>query len=266
VIHRVLTLSAALLLVVLPFDSARSGLAQGKQDDVSKSLSVVLDVKSPLADREAAVKALGKSKAGAQALIELVDKATMPPELKATAAFAVAACPDAETKSKGEQKLPLPKSKDGKALPPISDLVDRKGDAKAGAAVFRNNNGGPNCIGCHQIGEEGKQVGPPLTTIGNKLSREQFFEAILTPSASILMSFELWIVRTKDGDIKTGIKAEDTDDHITLKDNNGEYIDIPTDKIAEKKQSALSMMPEDITKTMTVQDLVNVVEYLSQQR
>jgi putative heme-binding domain-containing protein len=141
-----------------------------------------------------------------------------------------------------------------------------KGDAKAGAAVFRNNSGGPNCIGCHQIGDEGRQVGPPLTTIANKLSREQFFESILTPSAAILMSFELWIVRLKDGDIKTGIKTEENDDHVTLKDNNGEYVDIPLSKIAEQKQSALSMMPDDITKTMSVQDLVNVVEYLSQQK
>jgi putative heme-binding domain-containing protein len=253
VIYRVLTLVAALILC-------------SPQDDVTKTLAVVLDVKSPLADREAAVKALGKSKAGAQALIQLVEKAVMPAELKATAAFAVASCPDADTRAKGELTLPRPKSKDGSALPPISELVERKGDPKAGAAVFRNNNGGPNCIGCHQIGDEGRQVGPPLTTIGNKLSREQFFEAILTPSASILMSFELWIVKTKDGDVKTGIKTEDTDDHITLKDNNGEYIDIPTDKIAEKKQSALSMMPEDITKSMTVKDLVDVVEYLMQQR
>ncbi|HLY08084.1 MAG TPA: hypothetical protein VKW04_02145 [Planctomycetota bacterium] len=251
--HRVLTLAAALLLASV-------------QDDVAKSLGVVLDVKSPLAEREAAVKALGKSRAGAQALIDLVDKSTMPAELKATAAFAVASCPDADTRSKGEQKLPLPKSKDGKPLPPIAELVDRKGDAKAGALVFRNNNGGPNCIGCHQIGDEGKQVGPPLTTVGTKLSREQFFEAILTPSASILMSFELWIVKTKDGDIKSGIKTEDTDDHLTLKDSNGDYIDIPTDKIAEKKQSALSMMPEDITKAMSVKDLVDVVEYLMQQK
>ncbi|HLY74809.1 MAG TPA: c-type cytochrome [Planctomycetota bacterium] len=251
--HRVLSLFAALVLSCL-------------QDDVAKSVGTVLDVKAPLADREAAIKALGKSRAGGQALLALVEKNTMPPELKATAAFAVAACPDADVRAKGEQKLPRPKSKDGSVLPPISELVEKKGDPKAGAAVFRNNNGGPNCIGCHQIGDEGRQVGPPLTTIGTKLSREQFYEAILTPSASILMSFELWIVKTKDGDIKAGIKAEENDDHITLKDNNGEYIDIATEKIAEKKQSALSMMPEDITKTMSVKDLVDVVEYLMQQK
>lgn len=252
--HRVLILAAAALLLA------------ASQDDVSKTVSLLQDVKTPLPEREAAVKLLGRSKPGGLALLELVDKKTLPPELRATASFALAASPYAEVRTKGEARLPRPKSKDGTALPPISELVERKGDAKAGALVFRNNNGGPNCIGCHQIGDEGRQVGPPLTTIGNKLSREQFFEAILTPSAAILMSFELWIVRTKDGDVKTGIKAEENDDHITLKDSNGEYIDIPLDKIAEKKQSALSMMPDDITKSMTIQDLLDVVEYLQQQK
>jgi len=236
------------------------------QDDVAKQLAVVQDVKAALAEREAAVKSLARSKPGGLALLDLAARKTLPPELRATASFAVAASTDADVRTKGEEFLPRPKSKDGKALPPIAELVEMKGDAKAGAAVFRNNSGGPNCIGCHQIGDEGRQVGPPLTTIANKLSREQFFESILTPSAAILMSFELWIVRLKDGDIKTGIKTEENDDHVTLKDNNGEYVDIPLSKIAEQKQSALSMMPDDITKTMSVQDLVNVVEYLSQQK
>ena len=243
--------------------TALLALAQG---DIPQLLGVVQDVKAPLADREAAVKNLGKTKPGGLALLDLASRTQIPAELKATAAFAVAACPDADVRTKGEQLLPRPKSKDGKALPPIAELVGMKGDAKAGAAVFRNNSGGPNCIGCHQIGDEGRQVGPPLTTIANKLSREQFFESILTPSAAILMSYELWIVRTKGGDIKTGIKAEENDDQITLKDNNGDYLDIPLAKIAEKKMSALSMMPDDITKTMSIQDLVDVVEYLSQQR
>lgn len=245
---------------------ASSLLLSPAQDEVAKLMAVVQDVKAPLPDREAAVKNLGKTKPGGMALLELVAQNRLPPELKATGAFSLAASPDAEIRALGEKALPRPKSKDGSALPPIAELAEKRGDPKAGAAVFRNNSGGPNCIGCHQIGDEGRQVGPPLTTIGNKLSRELFYEAILTPSASILMGYELWIVRTKSGDIKTGIKAEDTEDHITLKDNNGEYIDIPVDKIAEKKQSALSMMPEDITKTMTVKDLVDVVEYLMEQK
>src|SRR5262245_23139300 len=173
-----------------------AGVLLGTQGDVAQLQGVVLDIKASLAEREAAVKSLAKSKTGGKALLDLVDKNALPAELRATTSFALAASPDADIRTMGEAKLPRPKSKDGAALPPIGVLVEKKGDAKAGAAVFRNNSGGPNCIGCHQIGDEGRQVGPPLTTIGNKLSREQLFEAVLTPSAAILMSYELWIVRT----------------------------------------------------------------------
>jgi putative heme-binding domain-containing protein len=236
-------------------------LAAGDDPSVQK----LLDPKVPMEDREGAVKALAKTRDGALALFKLADDGKLPPELRATASFALAANGDAEIRKLGDQKLPLPKSKGGDALPPIPKLLAMKGDAKAGERVYRDPKG-PNCIACHQIGDEGKMVGPPLTTIGNKLSREQMFESILTPSAALLMSYENWIVKLKDGDVKTGIKVEDNDERITLKDNTGEYHEIPVTKIAEKKQLALSMMPENITTTMTVQDLVDVVEYLTEQR
>ena len=234
--------------------------AQG--DDVAKGVRLLLDATAPLADREAAVKSLAKSRPGAEALIALVDAEKFPEEMKATARFALAASPDAGAREMGEKKLPRLKSKDGSPLPPIPELVAKKGDPVNGAKVFRRVEG-PNCVACHQIADEGKMVGPPLTTIGFKLSKEQMIESILTPSAAILMGYETWAVRTKDGDVKSGIKVEDSDDHVTLKDNQGEYIDIPLAKIAEKKMLKLSMMPEDLTKAMTAQELVDLVEYMS---
>jgi putative heme-binding domain-containing protein len=221
----------------------------------------LLDVKRPMEEREAAVKSLARTPDGVRALLKLVDEGRLPPELKATAAFACAATSDAALRAQAAERLPLPKAKGGKTLPPLAVLAALKGDAGNGAKVFRRPEG-PNCIGCHQINEEGKLVGPPLSTIGNKLGREQLLESILTPSAALLMSYENWAVRTKDGEVKTGLKVEDTDDHLTLKDTNGEYIDIPVAKIADKKMLTLSMMPENITEAMTVQELVDVIEYL----
>ncbi len=221
----------------------------------------ILDVKSPMEEREAAVKALARTPEGVRSILKLVDAGKFPPELKATAAFACAATADVALRADAAAKLPLPKAKGGRTLPPLSELAAMKGDPGSGGRVFRRPEG-PNCIGCHQINEEGKLVGPPLSTIGNKLGREQLFESVLTPSAALLMSYENWAVRLKDGEIKVGIKVEETDDHVTLKDNNGEYLDIPLPKIAEKKQMTLSMMPENITESMTVQELVDLVDYL----
>ncbi|MFN3484876.1 MAG: c-type cytochrome [Planctomycetota bacterium] len=245
-----------------------SGLGpQGDATDASvpAALRTVQDSAALLSDREAAVKDLARTRAGGMALLRLEEEGRLPEELRATARFALAASPDAEVRAAADRRLPVPKSKDGTPLPPIAALAAMKGDPAAGARVYRRAEG-PNCIACHQLGDEGRMVGPPLTTIGAKLSREQLFEAILTPSAAILMGYENWVIRTTGGDVKTGLKVEETDDHVTLKDAQGEFIDIPVERIAEKKMLRLSMMPEDLTKTMTLQELVDLVEYLTQQR
>src|SRR4051794_19134093 len=80
----------------------------------------------------------------------------------------------------------IQRSKDGRTLPPPSELARLTGAATRGAAVFRNTPGA-NCTACHQIGEEGRMVGPPLSTVGQKLSKEQLYSAILYPNEAILM-------------------------------------------------------------------------------
>jgi putative heme-binding domain-containing protein len=106
-------------------------------------------------------------------------------------------------------------------------------------------------------------IGPPLTVIGSKLNKGQLYEAILYPSASILMHYETWVVKTRSGDVASGLLVEDTPDHITLKDSDGKYHDIPTGDIAKKVMQKVSLMPEGLSEAMTKQDLINLVEFLS---
>lgn len=153
------------------------------------------------------------------------------------------------------------KTKDGKILPSMDALAKLTGDPAAGAKVFRNASGA-NCVKCHQIGDDGQMIGPPLTVIGGKLSKAQLYEAILYPSAAIEMGYETWVVKTKDGDVFSGLKVEDTPDHITIKDTDAKYHDIDRDKIARMVKQSISLMPEGLNEAMTQQDLVNLVEYL----
>jgi putative heme-binding domain-containing protein len=154
------------------------------------------------------------------------------------------------------------RSKDGRTLPAPSELAKLTGDAAAGAVVFRNSTGA-NCIACHQIGEEGRMIGPPLTTVGQKLSKEQLYQAILYPNDAILMGYETWVVRTKKGETFAGLKTSDTPDQVTIKDTNGKYHDIDTPDIDRKVMQKMSLMPEGLAGTMTMKELVDVVEYLS---
>ena len=152
--------------------------------------------------------------------------------------------------------------KDKKPYPPLAELTNMTGDPKSGAAVFRNAQGA-NCIRCHQIGDEGGNVGPPLSTIGQKLSKPQLLQKLFNPNSSILMTYEDWVVKTKDGDVLEGILAENTDDHVTIKDASGQYHDVPAEQVASKKQLKTTIMPEGLPAAMTRQDLLNLIEYLS---
>jgi putative membrane-bound dehydrogenase-like protein len=156
-------------------------------------------------------------------------------------------------------------TRDGKKLPGIARLASLTGSVSAGELVYRNANGA-NCIRCHAMGNDGGPVGPPLTAIGQKLSKAQLYDSILHPSAEILMGYETWVIRTKSGDILTGRKTEDTPDHVTLLDADGKYHDVPTAQIDRKVKQNISLMPEGLCQSMTQQELVDLVEYLSSRK
>jgi putative membrane-bound dehydrogenase-like protein len=154
------------------------------------------------------------------------------------------------------------RSKDGRTLPPPAELARLTGDAAHGASVFRNSTGA-NCIACHQIGEEGRMVGPPLSTVGQKLSKEQLYQAILFPNDAILMGYETWLVRTKKGDVFAGLKTTDTPEQVTIKDSQGKYHDVDVTEVDRKVVQKVSLMPEGLAGTMTMRELVDLVEYLT---
>jgi putative heme-binding domain-containing protein len=153
-------------------------------------------------------------------------------------------------------------TKDGVVLPAFDELAKLGGDAKAGEAVFANASGA-NCISCHQIGTKGQMLGPPLSTVGQKLNKPQLYEAILKPSAGILMGYESWVVKTKKGDVVSGLKTSENVNGITIKDTKGQYHDIAAGDIARQVKQKISIMPEGLSQTMTKQELVDLVEYLT---
>ena len=226
--------------------------ALGKKADaaaIKELLTVAQDVKLASAERDAAIKALALSKDGGMVLLSWA--ANIPDEFKTSAAMALASCPDAGVKAQGAAVLPLPSYKDGTPIPPLGDLVKIKGDPKNGAKIFRRAEG-PNCISCHQIGEEGpSMVGPPLTVIGDKLGKDALYDSIISPSAGILMGYENWNVKIKGKGVLSGRLTEETEDHITILNLTGQYIDIPIADVQKKIKLNVSIMPEGLGKTMT---------------
>lgn len=222
---------------------------------------VVTDQARDLPLRKQAVRALAKVQEGAALLVDLASQRKLPDDLKPTAGSELNSVRWPELKARAAQLLPAPTSRDAHPLPPISDLAARRGDPTNGGVVFRRETVG--CIKCHQVNGEGVDFGPNLSEIGTKLAREAIYEAILDPSAGIAFGYEAWQLELKDGEEPYGLIVSETADEVALKAVGGVVTRYKQSEITKRAKQKLSIMPAGLEQTMTVQELVDLVEYLS---
>ena len=144
-------------------------------------------------------------------------------------------------------------------LPPLADLMKQAGDANRGRAVFA---GAGTCAKCHVVGSEGKNVGPNLSGIGAKLSRQALYESILTPSAAISHNYETYTAVLDDGRSVTGLLVSQTPEQVVLKPTDGVDATLAAKEIDELVKQPISLMPADLANTLSAQELADVVAWL----
>lgn len=220
---------------------------------------LMLDVKADLQVRRQAVRGLTRLKNGAAELAALAESNKLDPTLKEAAAAGLHQSEWPEIKLQAAKLFPLPASKNEKALPPISELVKLSGDVKRGVEIFKNTG---TCAKCHIVNKEGKEVGPNLSEIGDKLSREAMFESILFPNAAISHNYESYLVALGNGTVVTGLLVSETPEGVSIKDAESLVRVYKKSEIDDMKKQPVSLMPADLMKTMSQQDLLDVVAYL----
>jgi putative heme-binding domain-containing protein len=216
----------------------------------------------PLGLRREAVRSLAQLRDGGTRIIELVKTNKLPEDLRTEATALLHASTDRRVRDEAARVLPLPKTAAGKPLPPIGELIRRDGNADHGRDVFFRA-GVSSCGSCHRVQGQGQWIGPDLSTIGIKYGRDELLRSILNPSAAIGFSFRSLIVALDDGRVITGLPIEDAPDRMVLKTATGERITIPTASIEARRNSDVSLMPEGLAQSMTEQDLVDLLVYLT---
>ena len=104
-------------------------------------------------------------------------------------------------------------------------------------------------------------MGPDLYGMENK-SKEELLTSILNPNYAIDPRFANYIVTTKDGEIHNGVLANETPGMITLRGGSVEDETILRKNIAEIRASNISLMPDDLEKSLSRQDLADVITYV----
>jgi putative heme-binding domain-containing protein len=221
-------------------------------------LSLVLDGKRDLELRRQATRALARTKNGARQLLKLAQKKELGKELEPAAGSALVTAPWKDVKTQAVKLFKLPPGKD-RPLPSIAELVRLRGNPTRGQGIFAKAG---TCANCHVVNGAGKEVGPNLSEIGKKLSREAMYESILFPSASISHNYETYVIETKKGNVETGILVSQTAAEVSIKGADALVRTFKQAEIASITRSPISLLPADLHKDLTVQDLADVVEYL----
>ena len=265
--------AARLLLERKSFDVLREGLESTNAANLAEAVGhaqlkesvpllepIVSDTRRDLNLRREAVRALAQVQEGAAKLLTLARERKLPDDLKlaATAELNAARWPD--IKAEAGRLLPLPKSLNSQPLPPISELITRRGNPVRGSEVFRRETVG--CIRCHQVNGQGVDFGPNLSEIGSKLGADALYQAILDPSAGISFGYEAWQFDLKSGDEVYGLVSSETADEVAVKAVGGIVSRYKKSEVARRTQQKLSVMPSGLEQSMTLQDLVDLVEYL----
>ncbi len=248
--------------LMLPAGSKADATGKEALDSLKKA---VLAPKAATELSRIALAVLAGNRAGTQWLLEAKQKGELPDALSADAGKLLRNSPFQGERNKAVLLFPAPGKLNPKNLPSPAALAKRTGDAANGKKLLAASlTGESQCLKCHMVRGQGGQIGPDLSMVGKKGSRENLFESILLPSKAIADQYVSWSVATADGQAISGLLVGETETTVTIRDANGKDYPVAVKDIETRAKSLVSIMPEGLVATLTEDELVDLVEYLTQ--
>jgi putative membrane-bound dehydrogenase-like protein len=136
-----------------------------------------------------------------------------------------------------------------------ASLYEGPGSIARGRTIFETQ-----CAKCHKFEGRGHDVGPNLDGAARDI--EYLLVNILDPNRVIGQPYFIHTVERKDGRVETGILTAEDDASITLKNENDAVKLILKKEIEQLTVQSKSLMPEGLSKNMSVQDFRDLVRYL----
>lgn len=145
-------------------------------------------------------------------------------------------------------------------LTKYKSAADGKGDATRGRAVFEKN-----CVTCHRVANMGVNVGPDVADTRDK-QPEYLLTNILDPNRAVDANFFGFTLVTKQGKSYTGLIKSETATSITVRMPEGKEETILRTEIDELTTNGQSLMPVGFEKSITVEQMSDLVSFLKNWR
>ncbi|MFL5242394.1 MAG: PVC-type heme-binding CxxCH protein [Gemmataceae bacterium] len=166
--------------------------------------------------------------------------------------------PDGQIRRKAEALLQGQVAADRKkVVDDYRSALDLNADAAKGKLVFKKT-----CATCHRLENEGIEVGPDLLSALRNKTREVLIIDILDPSREVEPRYVNYLVTTKAGRIMTGMIAVETPTSLTLRRAEKAEDTLLRSQIEEIQATTKSLMPEELEKLLSKQDLADLIAYL----
>lgn len=135
-----------------------------------------------------------------------------------------------------------------------------EGDATRGGELFAGN-----CSRCHRLGDAGGSLGPDLTRITARRSKQALVTSVREPSVSIARGFRPVTLVTSDNQrIQGTIKSEDAFS-IQVMDSNQSLRGFQKSALTELRREQQSLMPSFSGRVVSDSDLEDILSFLATQ-
>src|SRR5882672_9027982 len=248
------------------YREAVSGVLAGQNTPAAQAAVLVAAKSLPLKTQEKIAITLAAAKFSAETLLTGLESGTISPRVLYRNSVSTRLKNSKPTDWEARLKKLTAK------LPPPDDarnklIADRRtgystapGQPGAGKLIFAKN-----CAACHKIGNEGAVIGPQLDGIGQR-GLERLCEDILDPNRNVDGAFRSTMFTLKDGDIVSGLFRREEGETIVLAESTGKEITVAKKNIAERRESEVSLMPENFGEILSAEDFNHLMAYLLSNR
>ncbi|MGH9583122.1 MAG: c-type cytochrome [Bryobacteraceae bacterium] len=137
-----------------------------------------------------------------------------------------------------------------------------EGDSAKGRAAFFGSAG---CSNCHMIRGKGGFIGPDLTNVGFSSTIAELHESILQPNNRRVEGFIGVTVLLKNGTSIHGVAKNNSNYSIQILDAEGHLHLLNKSDLKEVDFAHKSLMPDTYGRTLSPEDLQNLLAFLSRQ-
>lgn len=122
------------------------------------------------------------------------------------------------------------------------------------------------CLNCHRIGGEGGRSGPDLSLVGKRFDARAILASIIEPSKVIDPKYRHTAYEIDNGTIVVGRPVGVSREAITVETDSLSQtrVEVLRASIETSQPAQLSPMPTGLLNTLTKQEVIQLVQYLSQ--